>query len=336
MPMKLGMLGMWHTHATGIVRQVAAHPGEFELVAFYDADPEVVRHRRHGWQPLVGELPHFDRPEQVLEQRLDGVVVEGRVSENLQWARLAVEAGFPVMLEKPAGENLSNFRDLLELARSEGLHVQMLYLFRYMSAVLEMLRMARDGQFGLIYQFRARLPKDFTLYDEYVRDLGRYRGGIFFEMAGHVVDMMVTLLGRPKRVTPFLAHHCTVPGDFVDHGVAVFEYDGAFGLIDVPALEVVPDARRIEIYGTAGACSITHLGSGHLQNDPIQPIHVYRVGAACWEKIDLPAATLQIADLREFAAVVAGKKQPDYSMNHDLVVQETLLQACGFPGREHS
>jgi predicted dehydrogenase len=336
MPMKLGMLGMWHTHATGIVRQAAGHADEFELVAFYDADPDVVRQRQRDWQPLVGELPLFDRPEQVLAQRLDGVVVEGRVSENLQLARLAVEAAFPVMLEKPAGENLADFRDLLDLARSEGLHVQMLYLFRYMSAVLEMLRMARDGEFGRIYQFRARLPKDFTLYDEYVHDLGRYRGGIFFEMAGHVVDMMATLLGRPTRVTPFLAHHHIEPSDFVDHGVAVFEYDRAFGLIDVSALEVVPDARRIEVFGTEGACSITHLGSGHLRNDPVQPIHVYRAGAERWNKIDLPAATLQSADLREFAAVVAGKKKPDYAMDHDLIVQETLLEACGFPIREHS
>ena len=43
----------------------------------------------------------------------------------------------------------------------------------------------------------------------------------------------------------------------------------------------------------------------------------------------LPAATLQISDLREFAAVVAGKKRPDFSMEHDLAVQETLLRASG-------
>ena len=42
MPIKLGMLGMWHTHADGIVRQVAEHPDEFSLVGFYDPDPAVV------------------------------------------------------------------------------------------------------------------------------------------------------------------------------------------------------------------------------------------------------------------------------------------------------
>ena len=45
------------------------------------------------------------------------------------------------------------------------------------------------------------------------------------------------------------------------------------------------------------------------------------------------AATLQIADLREFAAVVAGKKRPDFSAEHDLAVQETLLRASGMLGK---
>ena len=47
------------------------------------------------------------------------------------------------------------------------------------------------------------------------------------------------------------------------------------------------------------------------------------------EALDLTASTLQIADLREFAACVGGKKQPDFSPEHDLAVQETLLRACG-------
>ena len=61
----------------------------------------------------------------------------------------------------------------------------------------------------------------------------------------------------------------------------------------------------------------------------MQPIEVYRAGDSDWKQIDLPARVLQISDLREFAACVAGKKAPDYSTAHDLGVQETLLHACG-------
>jgi predicted dehydrogenase len=248
----------------------------------------------------------------------------------LKWARLALESGRPVMLEKPAGTDLAEFRRLIDLAQRKHLHVQMIYLFRYMSAVQELVRRVRAGELGRIYEFRARLPKDLSEYQRFVDELRPYKGGMFFEMAGHIIDLMVALLGRPTAVTPFLAHHrAGPPASYVDNGIAVCAYPQAWGVIEVPALEVAPHSRRIEVYGTQGACVIPHLGSGHLANKNIQPIEVYHRGKADWERIDLPARTLQISDLREFAACVAGKKQPDYSMEHDLTVQDILLRASG-------
>lgn len=329
MPLKLAMLGMVQAHAAGIVRQVAEHPDEFTLVGFYDPDPEVVATLKSQWAPLLPSFHLFDSPQALLGADIDGVVVETPQHSNLKMARLALESGRPVLLEKPAGDHLDEHRRLVELAQRKNLHVQMLYLFRYMSAVQEMLARARRGELGDVYEFRARLPKPLDSYDRYAAELGRYQGGMFFEMAGHVIDMLVAILGKPDSVTPFLAHHHRRPGAFIDNGLAVFGFQRAWGIIEVPSLEVAPRSRRIEVYGTAGACAIPHLGTGHLLNSEIQPIEVYRAGAADWERLDLPAATLQIADLREFAAVIAGRKTPDFSMEHDLIVQEALLAASG-------
>jgi predicted dehydrogenase len=328
--MKLGMLGMWHSHADGIVRRVAEHPDEFSIVGFYDPDPQVVASRRKQWEPILPQFRLFDSPDRLLAEPMDGVVVESRVHENLRLARLALESGRPVMLEKPAGDKLAEHRSLIDLAQRKHLHVQMIYLFRYMSAVQEMFKIARAGELGRIYEFRARLPKSLGDYQRFVEELKTYRGGMFFEMAGHVIDMMVAVLGKPKKTSGFLGHHYTEPPpSYMDNGLAVFEYDHAWGIIEVPSLEVAPHSRRIEVYGTGGACVIPHLGSGHLPNKNIQPIEVYRAGDAGWRTIELPAATLQIADLREFAAVVAGSKQPDFSINHDVAVHEALMEACG-------
>ncbi len=329
-PMRLGMLGMWHSHADGIVRQVAEHPDEFQIVAFWDPEPDVVAGCTKQWQPRIPGFRVVDRPEDVLAEKLDGVVVESRVHNNLRLARLAIDRGLPIMLEKPAGDNLDEHRKLIDLAQRKHLHVQMIYLFRYMSAVQEMLRRARAGELGRVYEFRARLPKSLGDYARFVEELKLYKGGMFFEMAGHVIDMMVAVLGKPKHTSGFLGHHHTEPpASYMDNGVAIFECDHAWGIIEVPSLEVAPHSRRIEVYGTDGACVIPHLGSGHLPNKNIQPIEVFKKGDADWKTIELEAATLQISDLREFAAVVAGKKAPDFSIEHDLIVQESLLRACG-------
>ncbi len=325
--MKLGMLGMWHSHADGLVRRVAEHPDEFSLVGFCDSDPAVVAARRAQWEPLIPGFRVFERPEQLLAEQLDGVVVEGRVYENLASAKLALESGRPVLLEKPAGTRLDEFKALVDLAARKHLHVQMIYLFRYMSAVQEMLRQVRSGALGHIYEFRGRLPKDLAGYDRNFEECGRYAGGIYFEMAGHAIDLMVAVLGKPRRVTPFLAHHHDDPRAFIDNGLAVFEFERAWGTVEVPALEVAPHSRRFEVYGTKGAVVIPHLGSGHLANTQVQPIEIFHAGQTDWQTEQPAAATLQIADLRQFAAVVTQRAQPDFSTEHDLAVQETLLKA---------
>src|SRR5262245_58602185 len=106
MPLRLGMLGMWHTHAEGIVRQVVEHPDEFALVAFHDPDATVVAERRKLWETKVPGFRLFGSADKLLNEKLNGVIIEGRVHENLKLARLALESGKPVMLEKPAGTDL--------------------------------------------------------------------------------------------------------------------------------------------------------------------------------------------------------------------------------------
>ncbi|HVC93257.1 MAG TPA: Gfo/Idh/MocA family oxidoreductase [Pirellulales bacterium] len=330
MPIKFGMLGMWHTHAHGMVRQIADHPEEFSLVGCHDSSAEVAADRLGRWRERLPELRSFDSAEALLREPLDAVLVEGQVFDNLGLARLALESGRPVMLEKPAGVRLDDFRRLVDLAQRKHLHVQMIYLFRYMPAVQELLARVRRGELGRLYEFRGRLPKDLASYRQYAAELQPYPGGMFFEMAGHLIDLLVALLGSPRQITPFLAHHHTQPPDkFIDNGVAIFGCDHSWAIVEVPSFEVAPRSRRVEVYGSEGACVIPHLGSGHLPNKEVQVVEVFRAGQPGWETIELLDRPLQISDLREFAAVVAGRKEPDYTLEHDLVVQESLLRAAG-------
>jgi len=312
-----------------MVRQIAAHPEEFTLIGAYDPDPALAARRRAEWQPQL-DLKLYDSAEALLAERPDGVVIEGIVADNCRYARLALEHGLPVLLEKPFGSSLAETRATFELAKRQNLHLQLVYLFRYMSAVEEMLTRARRGDIGHVYEFRARLPKDFSLYEEHVETLGQYAGGIFFEMAGHVIDFMCSILGPPREVKSILGHyHPTRGGPFIDNGVALFGFERAVGIIEVPALEITNDQRRIEVYGTEGALVIPHMGSGHLSNNTVQPLDVLGRDGKTWERLNLRAAVLQIRDLREFAAVVAGQKPPSYTLDHDRAVQEALLTASG-------
>lgn len=323
------MMGLSHVHAEPMVSVLARHPDEFRLVAYWDPNDEVAADRGRHWSDSLAGARRFGSKEELFRQPIDAVIVEGQVEANLETAKDAIAAGFPVLLEKPAGTRYADFEQLVDQAARRGLRLQMLYLFRYLSAVRRLIEMVERGELGRIYHFRGRLPKERANYKTYAAELGQFAGGIFFEMAGHLIDLAIRLLGPPRQIHSWMAHHHPVPGTFVDNGLAVLEFPRAFASIEVPALEAVPHLRRIEVLGEAGGCIIPNLGSGHLANQPTQAIQTFRAGDRDWCREELPAAELRLADLREFAATLAGAKHPDYSSEHDLRVQETLLRASG-------
>lgn len=346
-PLKLALLGVGHPHAPGMVKQILAHPDEFALAAVYDEHPEDWTERIDQWKDASPATHLCHDLDEALAQPIDAVVVEGAVVENVALAQAACEAGRPVLLEKPGGPDWQAYERLTRTAARKKRYVQMTYLFRYMAAIGELFQFAQAGHFGHIYEFRGRLPKELSLYDEHQQEFAQFAGGMFFEMGGHLIDFAVHLLGPPNQVHGILRHdhpsskslstprsmappgRASRTGEFIDNAVAVLEHEAAISILEVTALESAPNSRRIEVYGTEGAFVIPHLGSGHMANNATQAYWTWTQGQADWQHHAPPAATLQIRDLREFSAVLRGEKEPEFSAEHDACVQRTLLTVCG-------
>ena len=65
---------------------------------------------------------------------------------------------------------------------------------------------------GDIFAIRTRIGT--SIDEEGRREISRHRGGVFFELAGHVLDQVVWLLGRPQKVTAFLRNDSGVVPEF--------------------------------------------------------------------------------------------------------------------------
>ena len=114
---------------------------------------------------------------------------------------------------------------------------------------------------------------------------------------------------------------------FVDNGVAVLEYSSAIATVDIAAMEPSPTARRFEIYGDAGSVIM----------EPFEPADTLRLCITS-EKDDYPSgiSIIKLEDrrryvnsLQAFIQDLRDDKQPDRSLDHELVVQETILRATG-------
>ncbi len=120
-----------------------------------------------------------------------------------------------------------------------------------------------------------------------------------------------------------------MPG-FHDNTLGVLGYPRALALVDIAAMEPPPMARRFEVYGTRGSAIMEPF-------EPAGPIRLCLAEAhgehrAGEQRLAVrPQSRQELYEL-ELAAFVAGLRDgspPDRSLDHELLVQETLLRATG-------
>jgi predicted dehydrogenase len=153
----------------------------------------------------------------------------------------------------------------------------------------------------------------------------RHRGGILYDLGGHMLDQIVWLLGRPTNVSTTLRNDATpeLP-TYSDNAVTVLEFPGALAIVDIAAMEARPTARRFEVYGTRGSAIL----------EPFDPARTLRlaVDGKDLEVVELPEVPRQELyerELEAFVKVLRQEAEPDRSLEHERVVQETLLRVTG-------
>jgi predicted dehydrogenase len=173
---------------------------------------------------------------------------EGANRESLGHTEQIVAAGKHVFYDKPAGDDYHRFHRIIEEARRKKLLVQLGYMFRNHDGFERIANFARSGFLGHVFQVRAHmstwLPESNPENPVLGRDgLAHHRGGILYDLGGHVLDQVVWILGRPNRVTSFMQNAASGAREFMDNTLAVLEYPRAIATVDIAAMEPRPMAR---------------------------------------------------------------------------------------------
>jgi predicted dehydrogenase len=319
---RCAILGTGHGHAAGKLR-VLQESDDWELVGVCEPDP-AWRARREREAPFAG-VRWLAEADALGDPSLKMVAVESEVRQLVGLGQKVIDAGKHLHLDKPAGVSLPAFRALLNAADRKGLIVQMGYMFRYNTGFDLIRRAVREGWLGHVHYLHGTIN---SLYDAaHRKTLDFHRGGMMFELAGHLIDMLVLLMGRPRRVTPFMRHDGAFDNQLADNTLAVLEYDRAVALIESSALEVGSSARRhFEVLGNAGSVVLQPLEPPALRLCLSEPRGGYQAG---WQDVAVPNIPRYVRDLQELARCIRGEQAFPYSKEHDLTMHETLLRACG-------
>src|SRR5262245_44680057 len=314
---RIAFLGGSHSHELDKAKIVQASH-DFELVGVWEESQEVFKQ----YSTLV--IKPISREEALRDKSISLIAVESDVKENPELARLALEAGKHVHLEKPLAASLEQSRKLILLAERQRSLLQVGYMWRYHPGFKAALEAARQGWLGEIYLVRGVMN---TLIPATRRpEWARFKCGQMFEQGGHLIDPAVRLLGRPRRVTPFLRKHGRYDDTLMDNTVAVLEYPRALALIQSSTLQ--PEAgphRAFEIQGANGTAVLRPIEPPVLKLDLVKAADPYSAGK---QNVSLPAYQRYVGDFVELAAAARGETSLSVSLQEELLTQETLLRAC--------
>lgn len=320
---KIGQIGTGHAHASGKM-EVYRKSDDFEVVGI--AEPDDALRRSAERQAVYKDLPWMSVEQLLNIPGLQAVAVETEPRGLLKYAEMCVDAGKHVHLDKPAGESLLQFRRIMDTVSRQHLCLQMGYMYRYNPAVVLMMDLLKKGFLGDPFEVHCVMSK---VVDKASRlKHAEYAGGMMFELACHLVDLVVGVLGAPESVTPFHQHAGPQQDSLQDNMLAVLTYPRALATVKTSALEVEGFSRRhFVVCGTDGTLHIEPLDAPKVVRLALSKEHgKYRKGYQ-----DVPVAGYQryAGDAADFAKVIRGEKMFDWSPMHDLAVQETVLKASG-------
>ncbi|MEE2830987.1 MAG: Gfo/Idh/MocA family oxidoreductase [Candidatus Latescibacterota bacterium] len=324
---RIAQYGTGHGHAAGKMRSMQQNP-DVEFAGVFEPDAQ---RRAAATKGAFADVTWFESEAEMLgDESIVAIASEGRNDESLAQTEAIVAAGKHVWYDKPAGNDWKHVQRVFAAAKESTVHIQMGYMLRYHESFRQVAEWARSGFLGDVFSVRAHMSTFLTPpAQQAIADC--HDGGILYDLSGHMLDQIVWMLGRPVSVTSFLRNDSGQVAAFKDNCLGVYEFETAIATVDIAAIETRPMARRFEVYGTKGSAIIL---------EPFEPGNRIRLcldeardgyeeGEQLIEMTTRGRQECYDAELVDFIGVVRDGREPIRDLDHELLVQETILRAAG-------
>ncbi len=183
---------------------------------------------------------------------IDGVVVCVPSDLHLETVRRLVDAGLPILCEKPLGVTAAEAREATDLATEARVPLQIGFWRRFVPMLTRLRERIASGEMGGVYAV-ACYQWDGSPPGTYFR---QHSGGIFVDMGVHEFDQARFLTGQ--EFDAITAYASTVadepwPGD-PESAQAIGQLSGgATALISLGRRYPLGDVCKVEVFGTKDA-----------------------------------------------------------------------------------
>ena len=323
---KIGQIGIGHNHGEAKMKAVRKFPELFEVIGYAEEDEQWIE-KRGNCKGYEG-LPRLS-VEEVIRQS-DAVLVESDVWNLTKYAKMCVDAGKHIHMDKPASGTLEEYKSLLDTAKAKNLIIQLGYMYRYNPSIKKALELVKNGELGVIHSINAEMS---TFHSDEFRDwLNHFNGGNMYIFGSHLIDLIVLFLGEPNDIKSSIAYSDLNGVKAPDITSAMLRYDNALARVFVSSVECNGWGRRcFSIAGSKGTLEIRPL------EVPVRISFAKKgTGKEYFDDYAKPLPTTTIPDserydemIKDFYQSVTGEKENPYSYEHELAVQKTLCRVVG-------
>ncbi|MCX4731891.1 Gfo/Idh/MocA family oxidoreductase [Streptomyces sp. NBC_01363] len=143
-------------------------------------------------------------PQELWERAdaLDLIVIASPNKTHVPIATAALEAGLPVVVDKPIAGTAAEARGLAALAEERGLLLSVFQNRRWDNDFRTLSRLVADGELGEVQRFESRFERWRPQPKGGWRESGDPQeiGGLLYDLGSHVVDQALTLFGPAALV----------------------------------------------------------------------------------------------------------------------------------------
>ena len=270
-----GFMGI--THALNIFKSK-----RLELKAIVEKDPQRVALNLQSnlgnivtgdlSADAVRNLPVYSTLEECLDrENVDALHICVHTRLHYEMARLALERGKHVLLEKPFTLDVAEGRELIRLAREKRLVLMVAHVVRFVPAYQQLKEWVDSGTFGELQFLHLSRFTGAPSWGQWKNDplVRASSGGALFDLQIHDIDFMQSMLGEPERIDGYVlpgdlsAHdflsarwylgprrpNCMIEGGYIFHSHFPFESRFIARFADASVIYSTGDPQRISVAG---------------------------------------------------------------------------------------
>jgi predicted dehydrogenase len=242
---------------------------------------------------------------------------------------MAAEHKKHIHMEKPGGLSLPDFERLIGKVKANGTVFHTGYMYRYNPAIKDIFERVKSGEIGEVISVEAQMSGWRGI--EQTKWLSTFEGGMMFYLGCHLIDLVLSLQGKPKRVIPFNKSSGVYDCDSKDFSFALFEYERGVSFVKTTQAERGGfERRQLVITGTKGKFEVRPL---EITIDyPLQYTEYRECKSEDWNDTGVmhrsPDHDRYTDMIRSFGKMVLGEIENPYTPDYELELFRTITECC--------